>query len=74
MQSTLSGAVPTLRAATDPSAAGGDYFGPSERMQTRGSAVKVQAKKAAYDVHDGRALWEQSVELTGIDFSGLDQS
>ena len=43
-------------------------------MQTRGSAVKVQAKKAAYDVHDGRALWEQSVELTGIDFSDLNQS
>jgi len=74
VQSTLSGAVPTLRAATDPSAAGGDYFGPSERMQTRGSAVKVQAKKAAYDVHDGRALWEQSVELTGVDFSDLNQS
>lgn len=74
VQSTLAGAVPTLRAATDPLATGGDYFGPSDRMQTQGPAVKVQAKKAAYDVHDGRALWEQSIELTGVDFSSLEQN
>ena len=74
VQSTLAGAVPTLRAATDPLATGGAYFGPSDRMQTQGPAVKVQAKKAAYDVHDGRALWEQSIELTGVDFSSLEQN
>tara|TARA_B100000902_G_C27155022_1_gene835701 strand:- start:118 stop:1065 length:948 start_codon:yes stop_codon:yes gene_type:complete len=71
VQSTLAGAVPTLRAATDPAAVSGDYYGPNQRMQTRGLAVKVQAKKAAYDVHDGRALWERSIELTGVDFSSL---
>jgi len=74
VQPTVSGAIPTVRAATDPSAKGNDYFGPSQRMQTRGPAIKVQAKKDAYDVHDGRALWEQSIELTGVDFSSLTQS
>ncbi len=73
VQSTVAGAIPTLRAATDPSAEGGDYFGPSQRAQTRGPAIKVPAKKAAYDVHDGRALWEQSIELTGEGYSGLAQ-
>tara|TARA_B100000686_G_scaffold346954_1_gene434624 strand:- start:468 stop:1415 length:948 start_codon:yes stop_codon:yes gene_type:complete len=70
-QPTTHGAIPTLRAATDPLAKGGDYYGPSNRMETFGPAVKVQAKKDAYDVHDGRALWEQSIELTGVDFSAL---
>ena len=35
---------------------GNDYYGPNHRLQIRGPAVKVQAKKAAYDVHDGRSL------------------
>ena len=62
-------------AATDPEAKGSDYYGPNHRLQIRGPAVKVHAtKKAAYDVHDGRALWEQSIELTGVDFSVLDVS
>ena len=73
-QTAADGAIPTLRAATDPEAKGNDYYGPNHRLQIRGPAVKVQAKKAAYDVHDGRALWEQSVELTGVDFSVLDAS
>ena len=71
-QTAADGAIPTLRAATDPEAEGSDYYGPNHRLQIRGPAVKVEAKKAAYDVHDGRALWEQSVELTGVDFSVLD--
>ena len=71
-QTAADGAIPTLRAATDPEAKGSDYYGPNHRLQIRGPAVKVHAKKAAYDVHDGRALWEQSIELTGVDFSVLD--
>ncbi len=70
-QTAEAGAIPTLRAATDPTAKGSDYFGPSQFLEIRGSAVKVKAKKEAYDVHDGRALWEQSVELTGVDFGEL---
>ena len=71
-QTSADGAIPTLRAATDPSAEGNDYYGPNHRFEIRGPAVKVKAKKAAYDVHDGRALWEQSIELTGVDYAALD--
>ena len=71
-QTSADGAIPTLRAATDPSADGNDYYGPNHRFEIRGPAVKVKAKKAAYDVHDGRALWEQSIELTGVDYAALD--
>ncbi|HJM27532.1 MAG: oxidoreductase [Acidimicrobiales bacterium] len=71
-QTASAGAIPTLRAATDPAAEGNDYFGPSQFMQIRGPAVKVQPKKEANDVHDGRALWEQSIELTGVNFGELD--
>jgi NAD(P)-dependent dehydrogenase (short-subunit alcohol dehydrogenase family) len=70
-QSAADGALPTLRAATDPSAEGNDYFGPSKFLQCRGPAIKVQPKKDAHDVHDGRALWERSIELTGVDFSSI---
>ena len=71
-QTSADGAIPTLRAATDPSVEGNDYYGPNHRFEIRGPAVKVKAKKAAYDVHDGRALWEQSIELTGVDYAALD--
>ncbi len=70
-QSSLDGAVPTLRAATDPDAVGGDYFGPAKLGEMRGPAVKVKARPKAYDVHDARGLWEASVELTGVTFDSL---
>jgi len=70
-QTAEAGAIPTLRAATDPGAKGNDYFGPNHFLQIRGPAVKVKAKKEAHDVHDGRALWEQSIELTGVNFKEL---
>lgn len=67
-QTAADGALPTVRAACDPRAKGGDYFGPSGFGELRGRAVKVKAKPKAYDVHDARALWERSVELTGVDY------
>jgi NAD(P)-dependent dehydrogenase (short-subunit alcohol dehydrogenase family) len=70
-QSSSEGALPTLRAATDPDAKGGDYFGPRDRMETKGPAVKVKARPKAFDVHDARGLWEASVELTGVDYAAL---
>ena len=70
-QAAAEGAVPTLRAATDPEVDGGDYFGPSQKMESRGPAVKVKARPKAYDVHDARGLWEASVELTGVSYDAL---
>ena len=70
-QSAADGAVPTLRAATDSTAKGGDYFGPAKIGETRGPAIKVKAKPRAYDVHDARGLWEESVRLTGVTYAQL---
>lgn len=65
------GALPTLRAATDPSAEGGDYFGPDGFFEVTGHPVRVGAAKAARSVEDAARLWEVSVELTGVSYDAL---
>ncbi len=62
------GALPALQAATDPSAQGGDYYGPYGFMETRGktSGRAVQSKRAQDETLAAR-LWDKSVELTGIE-------
>lgn len=65
-QSAENGALPILRAATDPEAAGGDYFGPGGPMELRGAPVKVAAHARARDAADARRLWTLSEKLTGV--------
>jgi NAD(P)-dependent dehydrogenase (short-subunit alcohol dehydrogenase family) len=65
------GAWPILRAATDPGARGGDYFGPGGLAERRGHPVLVGMSAAALDADDARWLWERSVELTGVDYAEL---
>jgi len=62
------GALPTLRAATDPSAAGGDYFGPDGLSQVRGYPTRVPMVKQALDDAVAARLWQVSEELTGVRF------
>ncbi len=66
------GALPTLRAATDPGAAGGQYFGPGRLNETTGHPVLVEASEAARDEADARRLWAMSEELTGVRYAGLE--
>jgi len=67
-QSAAMGALPTLRAATDPDVAGGDYFGPDGIGETRGRPKKVgMSGQAKNDASAGR-LWEISTELTGVTY------
>jgi NAD(P)-dependent dehydrogenase (short-subunit alcohol dehydrogenase family) len=68
-QSPPMGALPTLRAATDPEARGGDYFGPGGFLELRGHPVKVRTTEAARNECDARRLWEISERLTGMSFS-----
>ncbi|GAB4529068.1 MAG: oxidoreductase [Anaerolineales bacterium] len=70
-QSTEMGALPTLRAATDPQAQGGQYFGPGGRREIRGYPVVVQFVDAARDPQVARRLWEVSEKLTGVSFLPL---
>ena len=63
------GALPTLRAATDPGVIGGQYFGPDGFGEQRGYPVVVASTQASHDVAAQRRLWTVSEELTGVTFS-----
>lgn len=62
------GALPTLRAAIDPAAQSGDYFGPKGLMEIRGWPVKVDTTPAAKSDADAARLWEVSEARTGVRF------
>ena len=61
------GALPTLRAATDPKIKGGEYYGPSRRFQTVGPPSRQRPSAESRDIEVARRLWDLSVELTGVD-------
>ncbi|MEU4838067.1 oxidoreductase [Nocardia testacea] len=63
------GALPTLRAATDPLAVGGDYYGPTGLFEIRGYPDRVRSSAHAHDRHRQASLWSASEELTGVRFA-----
>lgn len=67
-QTTEEGVLPTLRAAIDPTANSGDYFGPSGMMEVRGDPVIVSSSERSYDEMAAKRLWALSEELTGVQF------
>ncbi|WP_051367941.1 oxidoreductase [Hamadaea tsunoensis] len=66
LQSAGGGALPTLRAATDPQATGGTYYGPSGPGEFTGSPALVASSPRSYDVDLQRRLWAESERLTGV--------
>lgn len=68
IQSAAMGALPTLRAATDPEVSGGQYYGPGGLGEQRGHPKLVESSKQSYDVELQQRLWEVSEELTGITY------
>ncbi|MDO9342408.1 MAG: SDR family oxidoreductase [Pseudomonas sp.] len=64
-QDAAGGALPTLRAATDPAAKGGDYFGP-KRFRLSGPPVLEQPTKRAKDQAVVDGLFAQAEQLTGL--------
>jgi NAD(P)-dependent dehydrogenase (short-subunit alcohol dehydrogenase family) len=62
------GALPTLRAATDPSVAGGQYYGPDGIGEQRGHPKLVQSSSRSHDEALQRKLWTVSEELTGVTY------
>jgi NAD(P)-dependent dehydrogenase (short-subunit alcohol dehydrogenase family) len=67
-QSAAMGALPTLRAATDPGAMGEQYYGPGGFAEQRGYPKVVASSKTSHDVAAQRRLWAISEELTGVVF------
>jgi NAD(P)-dependent dehydrogenase (short-subunit alcohol dehydrogenase family) len=64
-QSTAAGALPILRAATDPLARGGSYYGPAGFGGFKGEAVEVQPPLKSRDTTSAARLWRLSEQLTG---------
>ncbi|MEU0536798.1 SDR family NAD(P)-dependent oxidoreductase [Amycolatopsis tolypomycina] len=67
-QSSERGALPILRAATDPAALGGQYYGPAGPGGYRGRPQVVASSAQSYDAAVQRRLWTVSEELTGVKF------
>jgi NAD(P)-dependent dehydrogenase (short-subunit alcohol dehydrogenase family) len=65
-QSAAMGALPTLRAATDPGVLGGQYFGPDGFGEQRGHPKVVASSVASHDTDAQRRLWAVSEELTSV--------
>jgi len=62
------GALAQLRAATDPAAEGGDYYGPPGRAQFVGHPERVAPPPAALDEDVAGWLWAESERLTGVSY------
>jgi NAD(P)-dependent dehydrogenase (short-subunit alcohol dehydrogenase family) len=68
LQSPQRGALATLRAAVDPDARGGDYYGPPGRAQFTGYPTRVESSARSHDVAAQRRLWQESERLTGVTY------
>ncbi len=67
-QSAEMGALPTLRAATDPAVQGGEYYGPDGFAEQRGHPKLVKSSAQSHDQELQSRLWTVSEQLTGVSF------
>jgi hypothetical protein len=68
VQTPAEASRPSLRAATDPTAYGGEFYGPSRRFEVQGPPVPVRPSRRALDEAEQQRLWCVSVEHTGVDY------
>ena len=68
-QKAAMGALPTLRAATDPAVLGGQYYGPDGLGETRGHPHPVTSSDKSYDLAIQQRLWAVSEQLTNVGFA-----
>ena len=71
VQSAAMGALPTLRAAVDPKARGGQYYGPRGFAGQRGHPAVVSSTAASRNAAAAADLWKASVQLTGVRYQLL---
>ncbi|WP_437487038.1 oxidoreductase [Sorangium sp. So ce1014] len=65
-QSASMGALASVRAAVDPGAKGGEYYGPIGSFGMTGFPVPHASSARSYDEGAQRRLWEESERLTGV--------
>ncbi|MEU4620356.1 SDR family NAD(P)-dependent oxidoreductase [Actinoplanes sp. NPDC023801] len=70
-QTPAMGALPTLRAATDPAVLGGQYYGPGGRYEVKGHPRLVTSSPQSYEATVQQRLWAVSEDLTGVRFPVL---
>jgi NAD(P)-dependent dehydrogenase (short-subunit alcohol dehydrogenase family) len=70
-QSAAMGALPTLYAAGEPEARGGQYIGPDGFAESSGHPTVVGCNAAARDPEAARRLWDVSEQLTGVTYPAL---
>lgn len=74
VQSAAMGALPAIRAAVDPDAKGGEYYGPGGFMEQKGYPVIVKSNSASHDKKVARQLWQVSEILTGVHYAQLNNA
>ena len=67
--SAAKGALPVLRAAADPAAQGGEYYGPDGWHEERGFPRLVEPTALAREAAAQRRLWQESEKLTGVRYA-----
>ncbi|MEV0346970.1 hypothetical protein AB0H88_14490 [Nonomuraea sp. NPDC050680] len=67
-QTPAMGALPTLRAATDPAVLGGQYYGPGGRNEVMGHPRLVTSSPESYEMAVQQRLWADSEDLTRVAF------
>lgn len=65
-QTASAGALPVVRAATDPTASTGAYFGPRGVLEAWGPPGPARKSRRAQDADDAATLWDISAQLTGV--------
>jgi NAD(P)-dependent dehydrogenase (short-subunit alcohol dehydrogenase family) len=73
-QTPAMGALPTLRAATDPAALGAQYYGPAGRNEIMGHPRLVTSSPASHEAAVQQRLWTVSETLTGVQFPVIPSS
>lgn len=68
VQGSEMGALPTLRAATDEYASGGEYYGPDGFKEMKGYPVVVSSSERSHDSSIQQQLWAASEELTNVTY------
>lgn len=68
LQGADTGALPTLRAATDPNATGGQYYGPQRFGESTGAPELASSTSLARDPGVAARLWDASMALSGVDY------
>jgi hypothetical protein len=66
LQPAETSALSIVRAAADPGARGGEYYGPGGWNEFTGLPRRVDSIPASRDAGAQRRLWEESERLTGI--------